>query len=217
MVVPVKHKDLLSNYVSDVHHHATWARDLVCLAIKTGGQLSDDDKFLIWNECDEAVASPSQTIPSSFGSSFPKVEIIKLKHVNGVNALAPGQEIKFCDEGVTLLYGQNRSGKSGYFRILNQLAKSTITYPLHSNIFNAAPVPKEIILEYKVDGITQSFHWDGVTDCPLELRHIRCFDSQYAASFLKPRGGNTYLFDSYNLRVFRAINETLKGWYGSRN
>ena len=209
MVVTVNHKDLLRNYVSDTRH-AVWARDLVCLAIQTGGQLSDDDKFLIWSECDNGTTVQSQTIPPGFGNPFPKVELLKLSHVNGVNALAPNQEIVFCDEGVTLLYGMNRSGKSGYFRILNQLANSTITYPLHSNIFRTAPAVKNIVLEYKVDGAAQPpFHWDGVATCPLELRHIRCFDSLYAANFLKPRTGNTYLFESYNLRIFRAINDTL--------
>lgn len=210
MAVPVNHKDLLRNYVSD-HRHSVWARDLVCLAIQSGGQLSDDDKFLVWSECDGGATALSQTIPAGFGSPFPKVELLKLTHVNGVNALAPNQDIVFCDEGVTLLYGMNRSGKSGYFRILNQLASSNIVYPLHSNIFSTAPVTaKDIVLEYKVDGTVQpAFHWDGVATCPLELRHIRCFDSQYASIFLKPRSGNTYLFDSYNLRIFRAINETL--------
>lgn len=209
MIVPFNHKDLLRNYVSDTHH-AVWARDLICLAIQTGGQLSDDDKFLIWSECDDGTTVPSQTIPAGFGNPFPKVELLKLSHVNGINALAPNQDIVFCDEGVTLLYGMNRSGKSGYFRILNQLASSTISYPLHSNIFSSAPTAKDIVLEYKVDGMAQPpFHWNGVATCPLELRHIRCFDSQYAANFLKPRTGNTYLFESYNLRIFRAINDTL--------
>jgi len=210
MAVPFNHKDLLRNYVSDTRH-AVWARDLVCLAIQTGGQLTDEDKYKIWLECDEATAVPSQTIPAGFGSPFPKVKLLKLTHVNGINALAPGQEIEFCDEGVTLLYGMNRSGKSGYFRILNQLANGAIVYPLHSNIFSTAPpAAKDIVLEFKVDEIAQpAFHWDGVSACPLVLRHIRCFDSQYAANFLKPRAGNTYLFDSYNLRIFRAINDTL--------
>lgn len=209
MTILIKPKDLLTNFTLD-NNNAVWARDLVCLAIKTGGQLSDDDKFLIWTECDEAVTSPTQTIPTSFGSPYPKLEIIKFTHINGINALAPNQDIVFCDKGITLLYGQNRSGKSGYFRILNQLSNSKITYPLHSNIFSASQIPKEIVLEYKIDGIPQpAFHWDGVSACPSELRHIRCFDSQYATSFLKPREGNTYVFDSYNLRIFRAIHETL--------
>lgn len=209
MPVLVNHKDLLRNYVANTRH-AVWARDLVCLAIQTGGQLSDDDKFLIWSECDGSATAMSQSIPAGFGSPFPKVELLTLTHVSGINALAPGQRIEFCDEGVTLLYGMNRSGKSGYFRILNQLANSNISYPLLSNIFSSTPVAKEIELEYKVNGAAPtSFFWDGVATCPLELRHIRCFDSQYAKTFLKPREGNTYLFESYNLRIFRAIYDTL--------
>lgn len=209
MAIPVRHINLLSDFVSNSSHPA-WARDLVCLSINTGGQLSDDDKLLIWEECDTALPTPSQSISSAFGSPFPKVELLKLMHIDGINALAPNQEMVFCDEGITLLYGQNRSGKSGYFRILNQLASGTIVYPLLTNIYSATPASIDVAIEYKLDGVIQPpFHWDGISSCPGELRHIRSFDSKYASMFLHPREGNTYLFDSYNLRVFRAINETL--------
>lgn len=209
MVVPFRHKDLLSNYVSD-SRNAVWARDLVCLALSTGGNLSDDDKFLIWEEIDNDTTVSSQSLSGTINSPYPKIEILKLTHVQGLNALAPNQEIIFCEEGITVLYGQNRSGKSGYFRVLNQLAKGEVNYALHSNVFSTAVSTKEIILEYRINGAAQTpLHWDCASPGPHELRHIRCFDTKYADSFLQPRDGNTYFFDSFNLRVFRAINDTL--------
>lgn len=209
MAVPVKPRDLLSSYISNSSNPA-WARDLVCLAITTGGRLSDADNTLIWEEMENGVSTPSQTLPAALGVSVSKVTLTSLKHVSGVNALADDQEIEFCENGITLLYGQNRSGKSGYFRIINQLAKGEIPYSILPNVFDATPNPISVSINYKLDGVAQPvFNWDCVTTPPVELRHIRVFDSQYAAIFLKPRGGNIYLFDSYHLRIFRGIHDTL--------
>jgi energy-coupling factor transporter ATP-binding protein EcfA2 len=209
MAVPVRCSDLLSAFVRDCTHPA-WARDLVCLAIQTGGVFTETERALIWEECENSVASPSLAIPASIGAPYPKVLIDKITHHHGVNALADNQEISFCEEGITLLYGQNRSGKSGYFRLLNNLSAGRVSYPIHHNIYQSAPSPVSVTIDYKLDGIPFVFHWDGKAACPKELRHIRCFDSHYAETFLKPRSGDTYLFDSYSLRVFQAIHETLR-------
>ena len=209
MAVPVRHGDILRNYVTTTANPA-WARDLVCLAVNTNGNLSDDDRMLIWQEYDSGSTTTSQVLPPGLGAPYPKVELMKLSHHHGVNALAGNQDIVFCNEGITLLFGQNRSGKSGYFRVLNQLASGKIPFKIHKHLYSAAPDPISVSVEYHKDGINQPvFTWDGESPCPQELRHIRCFDSHYAAHFLEPRDGNTYLFDSYSLKVFRSINETL--------
>lgn len=209
MSIPVKHIDLLRGFVANTSYPA-WARDLVCLAAISGGSLSEADRLLIWEEKEKGLVVPSQMLPTGLGTPYPKVELMKLTHHQGVNAIAKDQEIIFCDEGITLLFGQNRSGKSGYFRILNQLASGQVAYPIHPHLYAAIPDPLSVSIEYKVDGVDQPvFNWDGVTACPPQLRHIRCFDSHYASRFLEQRDGNTYLFESYNLKVFRAIYEAL--------
>lgn len=190
--------------------YAAWARDLVCLAIHTGGQFTDAEKELIWEECETGQTTLSQTVPTGVGSAIPKVELLKLTHHQGVNTLADNQFIEFCNEGITMLYGQNRSGKSGYFRLLNQLATGKITYDVLGDVFKT-PAPMSVTLEYKLNGVNQSpFTWDGVAPCPQELRHVRCFDSRYASHYLEKRDGNTYLFESYNLLIYRVINETVR-------
>jgi hypothetical protein len=43
------------------------------------------------------------------------VSLVNLRHETGVNALAPGQELDFGGPtGLTVIYGDNGSGKSGY-------------------------------------------------------------------------------------------------------
>jgi energy-coupling factor transporter ATP-binding protein EcfA2 len=209
MAVPIRHIDLLRQFVADTSH-PVWARDLVCLVANTGGTLLGDDIYQIWEEFEQGATTPTQTLSAGIGTPYPKVELLKLTHHQGVNALADNQEISFCNEGITLLFGQNRSGKSGYFRILNQLAVGAVAYTIHPHLYTPTPAPISVSVEYTMDGVAQPvFTWDGVSACPQALRHIRCFDSHYASRYLESRGNNTYLFESYSLKVFRGIYDTL--------
>lgn len=209
MALSVKPKDLLRAFVAAPSNPA-WAKDMVCLAISTGGCLSDDDKTLIWEELENGTTTQSQVLPPAIGALVPQVAISKLRHVKGVNALANDQEIVFCEKGITLIYGHNRSGKSGYFRILNQLCKGEISYNILQNVYKATPSPIEISVDYKLGGTPQpTFVWDGVSSPPGDLRNVRLFDSQYSTKILKHRDGESYVFECNNLKIFRAIYDTL--------
>ncbi len=48
------------------------------------------------------------------------LEICGIKSVRGVNALAEGQDLEFHSD-LTILFGQNGSGKTGYARILKRI------------------------------------------------------------------------------------------------
>ena len=68
MVVPVSYRDLLKNFASDIQNPA-WAKDLVCLAISTDGVMTDNEKQLIWEECQNGVSAPSQSIPPGINNT----------------------------------------------------------------------------------------------------------------------------------------------------
>ena len=209
MAVPIRHKDILKNYV-DNDANAAWARDLVSLAIQTGGVMTDKEHMKVLDELEKGITGPTIPLPSNYVDNDPKLKILQLTHVQGVNALANNQDIIFCVEGVTLIYGQNCSGKSGYFRILNQIAGGEINHTLYQNVHVSTPSTIEVKLKYSLDGIQMPvFVWDGKSTGPVEVRHLRFFDSHYATTYLSTRGGNTFFFRSQNLMVYKAINDTL--------
>ena len=49
MAVPIRHKDILKNYVDNASN-AAWARDLVSLAVKTGGVMTDAEHMMVLTE-----------------------------------------------------------------------------------------------------------------------------------------------------------------------
>ena len=58
---------------------------------------------------------------SSRGNPLDRVRLDSLKVGDGVNALKPGAQIDFAP-GVTVIFGENGSGKSGFVRVLKRAA-----------------------------------------------------------------------------------------------
>ena len=55
-----------------------------------------------------------------------RLRVLTLSNVSGVNALSPGARIDFS-KGLTILYGENGTGKTGYARILKRI--SAVRHP----------------------------------------------------------------------------------------
>lgn len=202
MALPVKHRDLLLDFYSDTRR-AKWARDLVGKIILTDGILKPNDLEIILNEILSPPVSLSVNLSAFSESPYPKIEISKLTHNRGIKALADNQTIDFCNEGHTYLFGQNGSGKSSYFRILNELAKGSQSYSLDGNVFVGASNPKSATIEYMVNGTPAIFAWDCIAPPPIELNHLRLFDSQYANRYL------LYLVEVMNISLQVIISRDL--------
>jgi energy-coupling factor transporter ATP-binding protein EcfA2 len=63
-----------------------------------------------------------------------------IKDVINVNALAPGQQLPI-GPGLTIVYGNNGAGKSGYIRLLNNAFNSRGDKQILHNIYGGTPAP----------------------------------------------------------------------------
>jgi hypothetical protein len=55
--------------------------------------------------------------------------------LNYVDRLASGQELKFALDGLTIIFGENGSGKSGYARAARRICTSRVPISLQGNVF----------------------------------------------------------------------------------
>ena len=79
-----------------------------------------------------------------------------------VNALADGEQLTFDKIGVTIIYGDNGSGKSGYARILKKVcrARSPKADPILPNIYaNASSAPPSATVEFSIGGQHRAATW----------------------------------------------------------
>lgn len=80
--------------------------------------------------------------------------------MHGVNALISGAEIE-PHEGLTILYGENGAGKTGYSRIFKALANSRTADTVLGNIAAGAPEEQTARLDFKLGDNAQVLTWTG--------------------------------------------------------
>src|SRR4051812_37989623 len=101
-----------------------WQRDALRRLVLTG-ELSDGDIGELTEICKSAYGLAEQPnvtpltkyhVPDKKAGSAP-VSLSSIFHHHGVNALAEGQTLRFGPH-LTVVYGDNAAGKTGYIRIL---------------------------------------------------------------------------------------------------
>lgn len=116
-----------------------------------------------------------------------------LKNIDRLAADQP--PLKFAMKGITLIYGANGSGKSGYCRIAKKVCRCLHDVSLRGNVFDpVASGPREIDLVFRVDGSDkQSVTWNDDSEPPPELGRISVFDSDAAGLYVDSERKIEYL------------------------
>ncbi|WP_276970487.1 ATP-binding protein [Ferrimicrobium acidiphilum] len=86
-------------------------------------------------------------------SSDAAVRLVAIQNVTGVNRLAPDQILDFPTEGITVVFGNNGSGKSGYARILTQVVRSRRQATIYSNVFETRVEPGAELIAGNYSGL----------------------------------------------------------------
>jgi hypothetical protein len=73
------------------------------------------------------------------------VNLLSITHHSGVNALAENQKISFSS-GLTVVYGDNAAGKSGYTRILKSACKARGAEEILGNVLSGTAPPHHLLL-----------------------------------------------------------------------
>ncbi len=110
---------------------------------------------------------------------------VTLKSVHGVehvNALAVGENLSFDKVGVTVLYGDNGSGKSGYARILKRAcrARSPRGETILPNIYGSGAGTPTATIEFCANGNNRSATWLLGQPTDAMLSAVSVFDSRTA-------------------------------------
>ena len=137
-----------------------------------------------------------------------EVVLMKLKHVSGVNALANDQVIKFS-QNANVIYGLNGTGKSSYFRILNEMSGGKRETPIFGNIYEETPQNILVELTYTINGVENCVNWNGTPRGVQEISSIRVFDSGYTENLLKKRESDELVVKPYGLYLFADLDSFL--------
>jgi hypothetical protein len=84
------------------------------------------------------------------GNSF---SLAAISHVHNVNALANGQHLALASAGISVIYGNNGTGKTGYSRILKHAGRSLSPESVLHNAQAASEPPPSAVVTVVVDGV----------------------------------------------------------------
>jgi energy-coupling factor transporter ATP-binding protein EcfA2 len=143
------------------------------------------------------------------------LKLLSINNIENVNALVTGQEIAI-NENLTLIYGNNGAGKSGYIRLLNNAFNSRGDKNILGNVYDATAVGKpkcNFIFQSDTTPYPKKFPTD--INCP-EFSQFAVFDVQSVKVHLD--GDNQLNFTPSGfeffdrvLQLFEAVKKKLSG------
>ncbi|MEN9491198.1 MAG: hypothetical protein RJA63_1647 [Pseudomonadota bacterium] len=134
------------------------------------------------------------------------VQIVAIKNLVNVNALAEGQCLPVAQTGLTVIYGENGAGKSGYSRVLKKACRArSQAEPILPDARKAGAKPGPPMAEFDVivDGTEERLMWVGGHDAPEQLSEIAIFDSHCARAYLDNEGDFAYV--PYGLDILEGL------------
>jgi energy-coupling factor transporter ATP-binding protein EcfA2 len=162
-----------------------WQRDAIARFCRNE-VLSDVDvarivDHLVAGTYPSAVAISASDIPGASDTGDP-VRLIAVEHIEGVNALLPAQRLTFGDTGLTIIYGDNASGKSGYARLLCQAVTARVKAEVLGDVFATREGDAKASFEYAVGEARAT--WSFGDEQSRALSSVRFFDEQCGNAYV---------------------------------
>ena len=117
------------------------------------------------------------------------ITLSKIKNVQNIKALKSGEELSFEDKGITVIYGDNGSGKSSYTGILKHVCKTRGSLlSLGRNIYDneSHNISQHAEVEYKIDNTEiKTVRFENGNISSLDLKVIDVFDTYSAHHYIE--------------------------------
>lgn len=146
-----------------------------------------------------------RTLPTTEADSHP-VSLLGLRAPQHLNAIGNADGLTFEAHGLTIVYGYNGAGKSGYARALKKACRARSIEGIYPNVFSGErPTgPAKARLEWQVGDRKEAADWaDDGQPSPPALSRVSVFDSLCARVFVDDQA--EVAFVPYGLDVLRQL------------
>ncbi|BBO69292.1 hypothetical protein DSCA_32220 [Desulfosarcina alkanivorans] len=97
----------------------------------------------------------------------------------------------FGKGNITIVYGNNGSGKSGYVRLLKHVCGAREMATLHCNVYKPGSAVQKACISFEQDGIVKSHTWSGQGICD-ELNNVDIYDTSFGKVFVSSEDEVSY-------------------------
>ncbi|WP_433003240.1 AAA family ATPase [Kribbella sp. CA-294648] len=112
------------------------------------------------------------------------VRLLRVRDLRGVNDLAEGETLTFAEIGLTVVFGFNGSGKSGYARLLRRGVSARVAVDVLGNVFGAGTQPPQgARIDYaELTGGQGSWAWNSPPSAA--LGQVRFYDRECGQAYV---------------------------------
>ncbi|MGJ5134354.1 hypothetical protein [Bradyrhizobium oligotrophicum] len=182
-----------------------WQRDAL-RRIAVSGQITETDRDAIYARLrhahEIAVESDLACTPLAADHLPPVTDTVEptllcsIGPVSNVDRLAADQQLRFGVDGITLVFGDNGTGKSGYARIAKKMCRARVVDELRGNVFAEQASPAAAArFRFCLPGDEepQDADWIDGDAAPEALSHIMVLDEASARIYVDKQNEITYL------------------------
>lgn len=149
------------------------------------------------------------------------IRIVSIGEIEGIDALAPRNPLPFTPK-LSVVYGNNGSGKSGYARILKKLCGKPNAAELQPNVYLTSPQRRQCTVVASIDGTEKTFVWPANSKSIEELSPVDVFDSQTGFFYIDKDQEVSYVPNEVALfeqlvSVFQKLQQKLRAEQDSVN
>jgi energy-coupling factor transporter ATP-binding protein EcfA2 len=185
-----------------------WVREALNMLLEKG-TLSAQQLQTLVGMCRNPDGVP-KAAPVPVGAFSTKAQglVIRLKSLSepkGIDALNPRTPLTFGAEQVTIVYGLNGAGKSGYIRILNHVCGSKNRRRLIGHVF-AGAMEQSCKVGYEMNGVAKEILWQPAQGMQDELSSMEIYDSEGGLVYVTE--DNEVAFEPWLLGIFQTLIDT---------
>jgi len=204
-------QDVLAEIIEWSKTQPDWQRDAL-RRIFVAGDISPADADDLLDLCKAAhgLSSPRASVALSpnhiavKGPDSGPVALTSVTHHRGVNALAPEQTVAFGPQ-LTIVFGQNAAGKSGYTRILKRACRTRAAEDILGDVLGAdAPLKAQATIRYRMHDKEFELAWGPDAPHSNVLSAVSVFDAHCVPVYLRDK--TDVAFRPFSLDVFDKIS-----------
>ncbi|MDE0092560.1 MAG: hypothetical protein OXN83_04675, partial [Oligoflexia bacterium] len=162
-------------------------------------QLKDEDYIRLYESCLNQAKNQSNSSNINMPidkllkpETTNKIKLKSIENITNINNLSPQKPLSFGDKNLSIIYGDNASGKSGYVRILKHISGTAPRSNLLSNIYKSDQQKGKCIIKYEKENEIKEKEWHA-SDKPVDdLRCVDVFDAECGVFYIEGENEVTY-------------------------
>ncbi len=192
---PISENAAFADLVTWSADRPAWQRDALRRLVQSGA-LDAADITALAELClaPQLAHEPFSTAHVLAEASVEPITLRTIASPTGINALAPDQALEFAREGLTIIYGDNGSGKSGYVRVLKHACRTRDgKLKILRDVEDTAATPQSAKITLARGAVEEQFGWTPDAPGHADLPSVSIFDSRSANIHVEKTNAVAYI------------------------